>query len=108
MGERSLNSLNPLAFTTGLPNQLDPVLNPVRNPRTGANNSADRLGAEDTVRGSRNDQILINEMDSAVGGLQAEDTKIAEQASSLNSTELQQQVGQRGQAERGSFLDMLA
>ncbi len=108
MGQRALNSLNPLNFTTSWPNQLDPALNPVRNPRTGVNNSADRLGAEDAVRGSRNDQILINEMDSAVGGLQAEDTKIAGQASSLNSTELQQQVGQRGLAERGSILDILA
>ena len=108
MGERALRSLNALSFTTALPNQLDPALNPVRNPRTGANNSADRLGAENTVRGSRDDQILINEMDSAIGGLQAEDTKIAKQASSLNSTELQQQVGQRGLTERGSFLDILA
>ncbi len=105
MGQRALN---PLVFTTLLPNQLDPVLNPVRNPRTGANNSADRLGAEDTVRGSRNDQILINDMDNAVGGLQAEDTTIDEQRTPLTSPDLQQQTGQRGLAERGTFLDLIA
>lgn len=105
MGQRALN---PLVFTTMLPNQLDPVLNPVRNPRTGANNSADRLGAEDTVRGSRNDQILINDMDNAVGGLQAEDTTIDEQRTPLISPDLQQQIGQRGLAERGIFLDLIA
>jgi hypothetical protein len=105
MGQRALN---PLVFTTLLPNQLDPVLNPVRNPRTGTNNSADRLGAEDTVRGSRNDQILINDMDNAVGGLQAEDTTIDQQRTPLISADLQQQTGQRGLAERGTFLDLIA
>lgn len=105
MGQRALN---PLVFTTLLPNQLDPVLNPVRNPRTGANNSADRLGAEDTVRGSRNDQILINDLDNAVGGLQAEDTTTDEQRTPLISADLQQQTGQRGIAERGIFLDLIA
>ena len=105
MGQRALN---PLVFTTALPNQLDPVLNPERSPRTGANNSADRLGAEDTVRGSRNDQLLINDMDNAVGGLQAEDTTIDAQRTPLIPTDLQQQVGQRGIVERGAFLDILA
>jgi hypothetical protein len=105
MGDRSLN---PLVFTTLLPNQLDPVLNPVRNPRTSANNSTDRLGSEDTVRGSRNDQLLINEMDSAIGGLQGADTRIDEQSTGLSAADLRQQVGQKGQVERGSFLDIIA
>jgi len=105
MGQRALN---PLVFTTALPNQLDPVLNPVRNPRTGVNNSADRLGSEDTVRGSRNDQILINDLDQAVGGLQAEDTTIDESRTPMIQVDLQQQVGQRGIAERGTFLDIIA
>jgi len=105
MGQRSLN---PLVFTTVLPNQLDPVLNPVRNPRTGVNNSADRLGAEDTVRGSRNDQILINDLDNAVGGVQAEDTSIDAERTPLVPTDLQQEIGQRGMTERGVFLDIIA
>lgn len=105
MGQRALN---PLVFTTILPNQLDPVLNPVRNPRTGVNNTADRLGAEDTVRGSRNDQVLINDTDVAVGGLQAEDTSIDAQRTPLISADLQQQIGQKGLAERGTFLDIIA
>jgi len=105
MGQRALN---PLAFTTALPNQLDPVLNPVRNPRTGTNNTADRLGSEDTVRGSRNDQILINDMDNAVGGLQAEDTRIDAERTPLIAADLQQQIGQKGYTERGVFLDIIA
>ena len=105
MGQRSLN---PLVFTTALPNQIDPVLNPVRNPRTSANNSADRLGAENTVRGSRNDQILINDLDNAVGGVQAEDTSIDAERTPLIPTDLQQEIGQRGMTERGVFLDILA
>jgi hypothetical protein len=105
MGQRALN---PLAFTTALPNQLDPVLNPVRNPRTGANNTADRLGSEDAVRGARNDQILINDIDNAVGGLQAEDTKIDAQRTPLIPADLQQQIGQKGFVERGTFLDVIA
>ncbi|UCD57338.1 MAG: hypothetical protein JSV16_16280 [Candidatus Hydrogenedentota bacterium] len=105
MGHRALN---PLVFTTTLPNQLDPVLNPVRNPRTGINNSADRLGSEDTVRGSRNDQVLINDLDSAVGGLQAEDTTTDQHRTPLVSADLQQQIGQRGLIERGTFLDIIA
>ncbi len=105
MGQRSLN---PLVFTTAMPNQLDPALNPVRNPRTGVNNSADRLGAENTVRGSRNDQILINDLDNAVGGVQAEDTSIDAERTPLIPTDLQQEVGQRGMTERGVFLDIIA
>ncbi len=105
MGYRALN---PLVFTTALPNQLDPVLNPVRNPRTGANNTADRLGSEDTVRGARNDQILINDMDNAVGGLQGEDTGIDAQRTPLITADLQQQIGQRGFVERGVYLDIIA
>jgi hypothetical protein len=105
MGQRALN---PLAFTTALPNQVDPVLNPVRTPRTSANNTADRMGSEDAVRGSRNDQILINDMDSAVGGLQAEDTSIDTARTSLVSADLQQQIGQRGMSKVGTVLDILA
>ena len=105
MGQRALN---PLAFTTALPNQLDPVLTPVRNPRTGANNTADRLGSEDAVRGARNDQILINDIDRAVGGLQAEDTKIDAQRTPLIAADLQQQIGQKGYVERGTYLDVIA
>jgi hypothetical protein len=105
MGQRALN---PLAFTTALPNQVDPVLNPVRAPRTSANNTADRMGSESAVRGSRNDQILINDMDNAVGGLQAEDTSIDTARTSLISADLQQQIGQRGMAEVGTVLDLLA
>ena len=105
MGQRALN---PLAFTTVLPNQIDPVLNPVRNPRTGTNNTADRLGSENTVRGSRNDQVLINDMDNAVGGLQAEDTGIDAQRTPLISADLQQHIGQNGLTERGVFLDIIA
>jgi hypothetical protein len=105
MGQRALN---PLAFTTALPNQIDPVLNPVRNPRTGTNNTADRLGSENTVRGSRNDQVLINNMDNAVGGLQAEDTAIDAQRTPLIPADLQQHVGQKGLTERGVFLDIIA
>ena len=105
MGQRALN---PLAFTTVLPNQVDPVLNPVRSPRTGANNTADRLGAENTVRGSRNDQILINDMDNAVGGLQAEDTAIDTTRTPLVAADLQQQIGQHALAEVGTVLDLIA
>jgi hypothetical protein len=105
MGQRTLNSLT---FTTALPNQLDPALNPVRAPRTSANNTADRLGSERTVRGSRNDQLLINDMDNAVGGLQTEDTTIDSQRTPLDSVDLQQQVGQRGMTDRGVFLDLIA
>jgi len=105
MGQRALN---PLAFTTALPNQVDPVLNPVRPPRTSANNTADRLGAEDTVRGSRNDQILINDIDRAVGGLQAEDTTIDPTRTPLIAADLQQEIGQRAMAGVGSLLDILA
>ena len=105
MGQRVLN---PLAFTTALPNQLDPVLNPVRNPRTGSNNTADRLGSEDAVRGARNDQILINDIDNAVGGLQAEDTKIDAQRTPLIAADLQQQIGQKGYVERETYLDVIA
>ena len=105
MGQRALN---PLAFTTALPNQIDPVLNPVRNPRTGSNNTADRLGSEDAVRGARNDQILINDIDNAVGGLQAEDTKIDAQRTPLIAADLQQQIGQKGYVERGTYLDVIA
>jgi hypothetical protein len=105
MGQRALN---PLAFTTALPNQLDPVLNPVRSPRTGANNTADRLGAEGAVRGARNDQVLINDLDNAVGGLQAEDTGIDAQRTPLVAADLQQQIGQRGLVERGILLDIIA
>ncbi len=105
MGQRALN---PLVFTTALPNQVDPVLNPVRSPRTSANNTADRLGAENAVRGSRNDQILINDMDNAVGGLQAEDTEIDATRTPLIPTDLQQQIGQRGMAEVGTIVDILA
>ena len=105
MGQRALN---PLVFTTALPNQVDPVLNPVRSPRTSANNTADRLGAENTVHGSRNDQILITDMDRAVGGLQAEDTSIDSARTALVSSDLQQQTGQRGMAEVGNVLDILA
>ena len=105
MGQRALN---PLVFTTGLPNQMDPALNPVRAPRTSANNTADRLGAESTVHGSRNDQILINDMDNAVGGIQAEDTSIDTARTALVSSDLQQETGQRGMSEVGSNLDILA
>ncbi len=105
MGQRTLN---PLVFTTALPNQVDPVLNPVRSPRTNVNNTADRLGSESTVHGSRNDQILITDMDNAVGGLQAEDTSIDAERTPLIATDLQQQVGQRGLAEVGVLLDILA
>jgi hypothetical protein len=105
MGQRVLN---PLVFTTVLPNQLDPVLNPVRQPRTSANNAADRLGAFQTARSSRNDQILINTLDNAVGGLQSEDTTIDEQRTALIPADLNQQVGQKGLDERGRFLDVIA
>lgn len=105
MGQRALN---PLVFTTALPNQVDPVLNPVRLPRTNVNNTADRLGSENTVRGSRNDQILITEMDNAVGGLQAEDTSIDAERTALIAADLQQQIGQRGMAQVGGQLDILA
>ncbi len=105
MGQRALN---PLAFTTALPNQVDPVLNPSRPPRTNVNNTADRLGSEKTVRGSRNDQILITDMDNAVGGLQAEDTSIDAERTALIVADLQQQVGQRGLAEVGTVLDIVA
>jgi hypothetical protein len=105
MGQRALN---PLVFTTALPNQMDPALNPVRAPRTSANNTADRLGAESTVHGSRNDQILINDMDNAVGGVQAEDTSIDTARTALVSSDLQQETGQRGMSEVGSNLDILA
>jgi hypothetical protein len=102
MGQRIFNPLN---FTTALPNQLDPVLNPVRPPRTGANNSTEGLAGEDTVRGSRDDQAFINNLDNAVGGLQPEETKVDGQQTPLNSTDLQQQTGQKGLAQR---LDILA
>ncbi len=105
MGQRALN---PLVFTTVLPNQVDPTLNPVRPPRTSVNNTADRLGAENTVRGSRNDQILITDMDRAVGGLQAEDTSIDTARTALISADLQQETGQRGMSEVGTVLDILA
>ncbi len=105
MGQRALN---PLVFTTLLPNQLDPALNPTRNPRTGANNTADRLGAEEAVRGARNDQVMITTLDNAVGGLQAEDTSIDPQRTPLISADLQQQIGQRTLSERGAYLDILA
>lgn len=105
MGQRALN---PLVFTTALPNQVDPVLNPVRAPRTGANNTADRMGSEDAVRGSRNDQILITDIDRAVGGLQAEDTSIDTARTPLVSADLQQEIGQRGMAAVGTVLDILA
>ncbi len=93
MGQRSLN---PLVFTTALPNQLDPVLNPVRPQRTSANNAADEAGAEDIVRGSRKDQAMINNLDNAVGGLQPEETSIDEQRTGLLSADLQQKTGQDG------------
>ena len=66
------------------------------------------MGAENAVRGSRNDQILINDMDSAVGGLQAEDTAIDPTRTSLVTADLQQQIGQRGMTETGVVLDILA
>jgi hypothetical protein len=102
MGQRALN---PLAFTTALPNQLDPVLNPARPPRTGANNSADVSGSGDTVRGAREDQALINNLDNAVGGLQPEETKVDGQRTSLLSNDLEQQTGQKGATRR---LDIIA
>ena len=102
------HALNPLVFTTALPNQVDPVLNPARPARTSANNTADRLGAESTVRGSRNDQILINEMDRAVGGLQAEDTGIDPARTAMIEPDLMQEVGQRGMGEAGTLLDIIA
>ncbi|MBI4833151.1 MAG: hypothetical protein HY801_16670 [Candidatus Lindowbacteria bacterium] len=105
MGQRALN---PLVFTTALPNQIDPALNPLRTPRTGVNNSTDGREGEETVRGSRNDQLLINDMDSAVGGLQAEDTTIDAHRTAMDSVDLQQQVGQRGISEHGAFLDLIA
>jgi hypothetical protein len=97
MGQRSLN---PLAFTTALPNQLDPALNPVRPAKTGVNNSTAGLGAEDTVRGSRGDQAQVNTLDSAVGGLQTEDTKIDGERTPLLNADLQQQTGQRALGRR--------
>ncbi|GAB4337270.1 MAG: hypothetical protein Kow0099_10590 [Candidatus Abyssubacteria bacterium] len=106
MGQRPLN---PLAFTTALPNQLDPALNPTRTPRTGANNAADRLDGEAAPgRGARNDQLLINDLDNAIGALQAEDTTIDEQRTGLIPADLQQQTGQKGIAERGAYLDVIA
>lgn len=102
MGQRIFNPLN---FTTALPNQLDPVLNPVRPPRTSANNSTEGLAGEDTIRGSRDDQAFINNMDNAVGGLQPEETRVEGQRTQLNPSDLQQQTGQRGAAQR---LDILA
>ena len=105
MGQRALN---PLAFTTALPNQVDPVLNPVRLPRTSSNNTADRMGSENAVRGSRNDQVLITDMDHAVGGLQAEETAIDPSRTPLIAADLQQQIGQKGMAETGVVLDILA
>jgi hypothetical protein len=106
MGQRPLN---PLAFTTALPNQLDPALNPVRTPRTGANNAADRLAEEAAPgRGARDDQLLINDLDNAVSGLQAEDTTIDAQRTGLITADLQQRKGQKGIAERGAYLDVIA
>jgi hypothetical protein len=92
MGQRIYN---PLVFTTALPNQLDPVLNPVRPLRTGANNAADAHEAEDTVRGAREDQVLINNLDNAVGGLQPEETKVDGERTPLQTTDLHQQTGQK-------------
>jgi len=98
-------SINPLVFTTALPNQLDPVLNPARPPRTSVNNPSEGASAEDTIRGSRNDQTLINDLDSAVSGLQPEETKIEGQRTPLLPADLQQKTGQDGVARR---LDIIA
>jgi hypothetical protein len=47
-------------------------------------------------------------MDNAVGGLQAEDTKIDAERTPLISADLQQEIGQKGFVERGSYLDIIA
>jgi len=102
MGQRIYN---PLVFTTALPNQLDPVLNPVRPLRTGSNNAADAHEGEGAVRGTRKDQVLINDLDNAVGAVQPEETKVDGERTPLQAADLQQQTGQKAVVQH---LDVLA
>lgn len=102
-----LRGINPLVFTAFVANQLDPALNFGARPGAPRARANDAEHDGDAVTGDRDDQVRITDMDQAVPGVQAEESKIDESQTQLDSARLRQEVGGREAVDLGHNLDLL-
>lgn len=100
-----IRGINPLVFTAFVANQMDPALNIGGRPAAPRPNANSQDG--DDVSGARGDQADVNELDSAVPGLQGEETQIDASQTQLDPSRLRQEVGHRSAAEHGQHLDII-